>query len=220
MCLGGKNTSKKATEAAETEEAERQRQIQQSISGINAAFGSPDRQRQRDEFVTATRQLLEGQATRQKQAADRDAKFALARSGLTLGSADADTAANLQRSFQDALLESERRAQGAGADLRNADEQSRLNLIALAQSGLDSTTANEQALAQLQANIGAQRALTNQQTLGNVFADSAQLFRDVLEEQRARREINRTQPGNLFQPVGNGLGAFRSPAIAFPGFGG
>ena len=161
---------------------------------------SPDRRQQVEDFAQATRQLLEGQLTRQKTRADRDAKFALARSGLSFGSADADTSAGLQRQFEDGLLDAERRSQGAAADLRNQDEQARLNLIALAQSGLDSTTASEQALSQLQANINAARAQGNQQSLGNLFEDFADIARFSQEQGRLRRE-QRFGIGGLFGPA-------------------
>ncbi|MFN6999482.1 MAG: ABC1 kinase family protein [Elioraea tepidiphila] len=98
---------------------------------------------------------MQTQLTQQQRDAERGTRFALARSGLSLGSADADAAAELQRLFNEGLLESERRAQSAGAQLKNADEQSRLSLIGMAQSGLDATTASQQALSQLQANAPA-----------------------------------------------------------------
>lgn len=199
MCLGGGDT-KKATREAERQERERQAAINRSIDSINQVFNDPSRKRQIDEFTQATRDLLQTQLTQQQRDAERGTRFALARSGLSLGSADADAAAELQRLFNEGLLESERRAQSAGAQLKNADEQSRLSLIGMAQSGLDATTASQQALSQLQANIGLARGEANRQALDDMFRGFADLLRTSQEQDRFRRD-QRYGVGGLFGPA-------------------
>jgi hypothetical protein len=123
----------KATKRAEQAEAQRQSQISGNVQSINRAFAG--REPQYAQFTQALRERLNTQFGQQRQAATRQNKFALAKSGLTGGSAAIDAGRRLTREGQEGALQVERTAQGAGADLRAKDENARNQMIALAQSG-------------------------------------------------------------------------------------
>lgn len=177
----------KAQRAAEKAEQQRQFDIRKSIAGIDAAFDSPGRESQYDDYIKAVRERLTGDANRQKAMADRRLRFSMARQGLTGGSAQVDANRTLGEDFSQGLLEAERRAQGAGSDLRSQDEQTRMNLIQLAQSGLDSTTAAQRAGAAMRASADTARGGAFAEGLGDIFGSTADIYRRQ-EDAAARRK--------------------------------
>lgn len=184
-----------AQRAAERAEAERQAGIRNAIGQINAVFDSPGRQSQYDDYINAVRERLTTDANRQKAMADRRLKFSMARQGLTGGSAQVDANRTLGEDFSQGLLEAERRAQGAGSDLRSQDEATRMNLIQLAQSGLDATTAAQRAGAAMQASADTARSGAFAQGLGDVFGSTADIYRRQEDAAARRRAANEVQSG-------------------------
>src|ERR1700740_3316319 len=85
MCMGG---SDKATQAAQQQETDRQNKINANIASINGAFSN--RAPEYANFKTALQQQYQTELNRQQAIAGRNNKFALARSGLTGGSAAVD----------------------------------------------------------------------------------------------------------------------------------
>lgn len=192
--MGGSN---RAQRAAEQSERARQSQIGAATRSIDQVFDSPSRKAQQDDFVSALREFFTEDANRQKQVADRGLKFSLARTGNTGGSLAADTGRNLNDEFTRGLLEAERRAQGSLADLRSQDEQSRLNLIQLAQSGLDTTTAANRAAGAIRSNIEAGKTGSRVQGLGDIFGATADI-RKRQEEADAFRRAQLAPVGSQF----------------------
>lgn len=188
MCFGGGSD---ASDAAERQERQRQAQIRQATAAIDRAFEG--REAQRGDFVGALRSELLDQAERQKRIADRNLRFSLARGGLTGGSAAADSAALLGEEFQQGILQGERQAQASLADLVAADEQTRQNLIALAQGGAGTSTAAQNAASALRSNLeGAQsRGLT--QGLGDIFSRTRDLFTRQQEAAARRRGLRESE---------------------------
>jgi len=184
MSGGSSNSAQRAAEAAE---AQRQAQIRGSVSRINAAFDDPSRQREIGDYLGATRQFYMNDLNRQKGETDRNLKFAMARSGQTGGKVAIDNAARVGQDYNRGVIESDRRAQAAAADLRAQDESSRLGLIQMAQSGLDATTGSSRALSALQNNLQAGRATATAQGLGDAFGTFANLFKRSQEAAAARR---------------------------------
>lgn len=182
---GGSNNS--AQRAAEQAEAERQARITASVGRINAAFDDPSRAAQIQDFLGATRGFYMDDLGRQKAETDRNLKFAMARSGLSGGSVAIDNAGKVGQDYLRGVIEADRRAQGAASDLRAQDEQSRLNLISLAQQGMDATTGNSRALSSLQNNLQAGRSTATAQGIGNAFSGFADLYRRSQEEAARRR---------------------------------
>ena len=204
--MGGGNNN--AQRAAERQERERQAAIQRSVGSIDRVFDDPARQGQYDDLYRATHQYLTDDLNRQKQQTDRGTRFAMARGGLTGGSASVDANRRIGEDFLRGTVEASRRAQGAAADLRMQDEQSRLSLLAMAQSGLDATTAAARAGSEMQNNLLAGRAQSTAQGLGDMFGNFGDLYRRS-QESAAERRGQRDVYNLLYQP-GFGYGGGRS----------
>ena len=187
MCGG----SDKASKEARRQEEERKRQVKQSTDAINRAFTGRDTQL--EDFVNALRGEFTSEAERQKVDADRNLKFALARGGLTGGSASADAGTRLGEEFTRGILQGERQAQDALARLRSADEASRSDLIRLAQGGADSTTAATQAARALQTNLEGARATNLVQGIGDIFQNTRNLFVQQQEAAERRRGLRESE---------------------------
>lgn len=200
MSGGSSNSAQRAAEAAE---AERQARIRDSVTRINLAFDNPQRAKELGDYLGATRQFYMDDLNRQKGDTDRNLKFAMARNGLTGGSVAIDNARRVGEDYTRGVVEADRRAQGAVADLRSQDEQSRLGLISMAQSGLDATTASSRALSALQNNIQAGRATSTAQGIGDAFGSFANIYRRSQEDAARRR--GEMQYGLTYQP-GFGFG--------------
>ena len=108
--------------------------------------------------------------------AERANRFGLARNGLLGGSADVDSNANLQEKTNEGLVQAKALGQQAASDLRTADEQSKQSLIAMAQSGIDTGTAQQMAQAQLNANAQSALGQRGGATIGNLFDNLSQAY--------------------------------------------
>jgi hypothetical protein len=192
--MGSHNSAQGAAQRAE---AERQKRITATTGQINAAYDAPGRTKQYDDFLNAVRQNYTEDATRQKAVADRGLKFSMARSGLTGGSAAVDARRASGEEFQRGILQAEDKAQGALGDLKGADEQSRLQLIQMAQSGLDATTAAQRANASI--SSGAQTSLANAkaQGLGDIFGSTIKTI-GTQQEAAAQRRGQTSAVGSLY----------------------
>ena len=195
----GASSSSKATNQAKQAEGMRQENINRSVGQINQIYGSPQREADINDFLGATRSFYGNELERQKGSADRSLKFAMARSGLTGGSASVDANRTLGENYQQGILNADRLAQSAASDLRSADEQSRMNLISLAQSGADTTTGAAQAASALRTNLGGANAQLKADALGNVFGGLANIYTKS-QETAAERRGNRDVYGLLYQP--------------------
>ena len=188
-----------AQREAERAERERQAQIQGTQRRVEAIFSSPERERDIAEFLAATRQYYRTDADRQQGDAARNTRFALARTGMTGGQFDVDTNARLSETYQRGLLEADRRAQGAAANLRAADADAKQRIFSMAQSGLDATTASNQAAQALRQNLDMGRVDAGERSLGDLFSRFGDIYTQSVkrkEDTRAQRDIYRT----LFQP--------------------
>lgn len=192
----------KAQKAAEASERERNAAITQSTASVRNIFNSPERQAQYDDLYDATRTLGMGDLAKQKTGADRDARFALARSGQTGGSRANDVGRALGEDYVKGLLEVDRRALAGKADLMGADQQSQNNLIAMAQSGLDMTTASQQASNALRSNLAAGESTRLAGGLGDVFGSVAGL-KTASEAERIRRQSEQNYGQSMYSPYFN-----------------
>lgn len=184
MAGGGNDSAQREAQAAEQQ---RQQRIQQTIGAIDQVYSSPEREAQYGDFLKANRQFYEQDVNEQKADADRELRFGLARSGLTGGSRANDAGTQLGQNYIKAMLEAERRAQGATADLRSADQSSKLNFISLANSGLDATTAARQAAESMRTNLQAGMATSRMQGLGDLFSSISDINK-ASSEAKVRRE--------------------------------
>lgn len=167
-------------------EAARQGRISGNVRDINSAFAG--RQSQYNELGAALRERLNTALGRQRDEATRQSKFALARGGLTGGSAAIDAGRNLARENQEGILQVERQARGGVADLQAKDEQARTQLISLAQSGNDIGDAAAQTSQMLRANLAGANSLQN--GLGEVFGNTAKTYRAQQDAAARRRGLS------------------------------
>jgi DNA-binding PucR family transcriptional regulator len=177
--------------AAEQAEAQRRADILNTQRRIESIYNTPAREAQIGDLTS--------DLDKKNLQAQRQSKFALARSGQTMGSLNVDTNKRLSDEYLRGTLEAERRAQGSGNALRQADQSSKLNLFQLAQSGVDMTTAANQAAAQMRQNIGMAQAEATQQGLGDLFGT----FGDVYKRSRERAGTERAekyQYGSFWAP--------------------
>jgi hypothetical protein len=199
---GGGNAAREAEE----QERRRQAQINQTTAQINSLFDSPDRQKQIADFQRAMQDFYQQDLGRQHEGATRNLKFALARSGLTGGSQQIDANRDLGESYQRGILESERRAQGAAANLRAQDEQTRANLTSMAMSGLSATNAATQAAAGMRASLEGAQAAAKADALGDLFGNIATI-KSRSEEDAARRRADR-QYTSMYGPYWSQFSGF------------
>ena len=190
MGMGG--GSNKAAQQAAQQEGMRQANINRSMQQINSIYGSPQREADINDFLGASRSFYRQNLDRQHDAADRSLRFAMARNGLTGGSASVDANRQLGQDYQQGILTADRLAQSAANELRNADEQSRMNMIQLAQTGADMTTGANNAAMAMRNNLAGARSQLNADALGNLFSGAATLAkssRDQAETRRANRDF-------------------------------
>lgn len=195
--MGGDNN--KAQKAADKRERERVAAIGQGTAAVDSVYSSPEREAQYADFANATRDYYTGDLSRQKTDADRQAKFALARTGLTGGSRAVDLGRELGEDYTRGLLDVERMAQGAEADLRGADQQSKMNLLAMVQSGMDATTAANQSATALRNNLLSGQATSRAQGLGDLFGSISE-FNLASETAKERRRAEQNYGQSMYQP--------------------
>ena len=124
-----------------------------------------------DAFAAGRRGLDE-----QRDDAQRSLRFELFAKGLNGGSVDVDENARLGRAYSQGLLDLGAKADAAKADMRSADEQTRLGLLQSIDAGMDQGSALSSALSQLSVNNERAAATAAGTSLGDLFADGAALY--------------------------------------------
>lgn len=191
-----------AADVAARLEMERQASIKQAQGRINNVFDNPRRARDISDFVSAVRTKNMDDLARQNTDAARELKFSLARGGLSGGSVSVDQNRRMADDFNRGALNVESRAQGAGAQLEAADQDARARLIQLATSGLDATTAAQQAASGLRSNLETARSASYGEDLGDQFTSIGSFVKQRRDESN-RREATRVAQVNLY---GGGMG--------------
>lgn len=179
-----------ASREAQQAEEERQRQVQETQGRIEEIFSSPNREREINEYVAATRGLLMNDLDREKRDTDRELKFALARSGLGGGSTALDQGQRVSEEYLRAALDVDRRANQAGNRIRQSDQDAKLSLFNQALGGLSMSTAENNALASMQQNISAARNASSEANLDQFFSDFGSIFKASRDADIRRREQN------------------------------
>jgi hypothetical protein len=150
---------------------------QAAIAYINQLFGGRETRRPAyEQHAENVRQYHQQSIGEDYATAQRDLRDALARQGLTAGSADIDQAALLGRERDKGLLEAGRRADTAASDLEMADEATKQNLIAQINAGLDASSAGNALYAGMQATRerAASADLTNR--INNFFRNIGAIY--------------------------------------------
>lgn len=155
---------------------QQQQKMEAAIAAINNIFDNADRQSLYDEQQQAVYNLNKNTLDDNYNDAERTNRFALARNGLTGGSADVDSQADLQERYAKGLVEAEGLGQTAASDLQQSDETAKSNLISLAEAGLDSGSAANQATSSLNSNYQSSLGDRSASTISNYFNDMGQLY--------------------------------------------
>lgn len=167
------------------------------VDAINEALGNGlytgfetiegmDRKGMYDQQRQAVTDLNRRDVDRQFLDAERQNRFGLARAGLSGGSADIDSNAELARRTNEGLMKASGIGDQAAADLQTSDERSRQNLISMAQSGIDTGQAAQMALSQLDANSANAQSARAGATVGSLFGDLSQAYLYGQQQQGAR----------------------------------
>jgi len=164
MCMKPDNS---ASNAALQQQKDQQANIDRNVSAINDAFAN--RQGQYDNYLSALRKSYGTQLDVQQAQAGRGLKFALARGGLTGGSAAASQGAELQREEGQARVGAEEQAQAKLAGLQSSDVASKQQMISLAESGANVGNAAQQTATALAANLNNAEGALAPNTLGQMF---------------------------------------------------
>ncbi len=154
---------------------------EEALRSWEANVGEADRNRgvrdaQYGEISSAVRDTAMRDLDRQYSQASRRNTFGLARSGLLGGSVDAESGGDLTELYGEGKLKATQAGQTAGADLRSNDEKTRQNLIALAQSGIDTGTAASMAAGQMSSAADLARGQVAGSTVGRLFDDMSQAY--------------------------------------------
>lgn len=199
---GGNNNAQRD---AQREEDRRRAEISRNTQQANAVFDSPERQAQYNDFYDATRTLGMQDLDKQKSNADRQAKFALARSGQTGSSRARDVGTQLGEDYIKGLLTVDQRALGSKSDLMAADNDARQNVLSMVMSGMDLTTANSNAAAAMRSNLESGKATRLAGGLGDLFGGVSQIAQKS-DEERIRRQAERNYGQSSYQPFWAGPG--------------
>ena len=148
-----KGGSDKQAKIANQMERERQARMQEAIAAIRDIFADAGRDALYDQQEQAVYDLNAKSVNDQYEQAERNNRFGLARNGLMGGSAEVDSNADLQKITNEGLVQAKALGQQAGGQLRSSDESAKQNLISLAESGMDSSTAANLAQSQMATNM-------------------------------------------------------------------
>ena len=170
--------SSSSTAAASAANSQQQAQINGTIAQINSAYDSPSRQAQYSTYGNQLDQYYTNQVNQQDATNARNLKFANARSGLTGGSEAVDSNTQLQKDYTQGLLQASQAAQTGQAALEQADISSKNQLIAQAEQGSNLGSIPNAIASSTNANLGAAQNYSNSNSLGNLFAGTAQIYQN------------------------------------------
>jgi hypothetical protein len=190
--MGSHNDAQKEAQKAEDK---RRAQVEATQKQIESIYSSPGREADIQDLIKATQSYLGQDLDKQNTVAQRQAKFALARNGQTMGSYDVDLHRDLGQQYLRGALEVTRRAQGAGNALRDADQRAKLDLFSQAAAGMDMTTAARNAAESMKAAAGLTRADALQSGLGDLFSTFGEIRKNSLDQQ-GRNQAEKYQYGS------------------------
>ena len=203
MSLCGGSDS--AAKAAQAQQDAQTAQVQGATAQINQIFDNPARTAQYSRLANDTTNYYMGDLNQQKKQNDLQMKFALARNGQTGSSVQTDQATTAADDYQKGVLQATQEGQQASSKLQAQDEQSRANLIAEAQGGLDTGAAATNAAGALKANLSGAQANNTSDALGNVFGSFANLYQQS-QTAAALRNGQLYGYSSLYGPVSNTAG--------------
>lgn len=190
---GGGGSADRIARENQQMEQERLAAIRHGTEAANRIFDSPERQAQYDDYLQANREQFFGELERQMDDANRQNRFAMARSGLVGSRQQVDLGQETGEAYNRGVVDADRLAQRAVSDLRMSDEDSRRSIIQMVQAGADATTASSAAMRQMQTNLSGARSDMNANALGDVFGTFSDMYKRSRErdaERRAQGDLN------------------------------
>jgi hypothetical protein len=194
-------TGSSATNAAAAANAQQQAAIQNSVNQINAAYGSAGRQAQYQQYGNNLDQYYTNQVNENEANQARNVKFAMARSGLTGGSAATDANTQLQKDYTQGLLQASRQAQAGQASLQQSDINAKNQLISLAQQGGNIGSIPGQVSAAQSAALGSAQNYGDANSLANLFSGTAQIYQNE-QTAAANRKAQQSPIGSIYGSSG------------------
>lgn len=146
------------------------------FTGVETVKPENKREKLYDEQRQAVYDINAKDVNRQYGDAEKANRFGLARNGLMGGSADVDSNARLQEMTNEGLVKAGGIADNASSSLRSADESARQSLIAMAQSGIDTGSAQQMALKQLESSSQKAQGERSGASIGNLFGGLSQAY--------------------------------------------
>ena len=190
-------TNNSASTAAAAADAQRQAQINQTVQRISDAYSSPQRQAQYQTYGQNLNNYYTTQVNDQEAVNARNLKFAMARSGLTGGSAAVDANSQLQKDYTKGLLQASQQAQGGQAALQQADIHAKNQLTGLAEQGAYTGTIPTQIAQAQQASLGAAQNYSSANSLVNLFSGTAGIY-NAEQVAAANRKAQTSPIGSLY----------------------
>jgi hypothetical protein len=185
-------TGNQAANQASQYNAQQQQQIQNTVNQINAAYTNPNRTNQYQAYDTNLNNYYTGQVNNQEAINARNLKFAMARSGLTGGSAAVDSNTQLQKDYTQGLLQASQAATSGTSALEQSDINAKNQLISLALQGGTTGTIPGQISQAQNASLQAGQNYGNANSLGNLFAGTAGIYQN--EQVAAANRRAQTSP--------------------------
>lgn len=148
----------------------------QLYSGVETVQPENRRLKLYEDQRDAVYQINSKDVNRQYGDAERNNRFGLARHGLMGGSADVDSNAQLQEITNEGLMRASGIADSAAANLKAKDESARQNLIAMAQSGIDTGTAQQMAMEKLDTTAQEAEGARAGASVGDLFGNLTQAY--------------------------------------------
>lgn len=169
-------TNNQAANAANAANASRQAAINASVAQIQSAYGTPQRQAQYDQYGNNLESYYTNQVNEQEAQNARNLKFAMARSGLTGGSAAADANTQLQKDYSQGLIQATQQAQAGKASLQQADINSENQLVSLAEQGDMTGSIPSEITSAQQTSLNAAQNYDTANALNGLFKGTANIY--------------------------------------------
>lgn len=189
--------SNNAANSAAAANADTQAQIQNSVQQIQNAYSNPNRQSQYTAYGNNLQNYYTGQVNNQEAINARNLKFAMARSGLSGGSASVDSNTQLQKDYTQGLLQATQAATAGVNSLKQADLNSENQLISQAQAGGGVGVIPGQIAATQAANLAQGQNYANSNAVNNLFTGTMGIYNQ--EQQAAALRKSQQSPfGSLY----------------------
>jgi hypothetical protein len=192
-------TGNSAAKAAQQANADNQAAIDASVQQIQNAYSSPSRQQQYQQYGQQLQDFYTNNVNNQEQVNARNLKFALARSGLTGGSAAVDSNTQLQKDYTNGLVQASQQAQAGQAALQQADVNSKNQLVSLAEQGGNIGSIPTQVAQAQSTNLGTAQAYGNTNALNNLFTGTAGIYQGE-QVAAANRQAQANPIGSFYGP--------------------